>query len=76
MQRILTAAEASVNPGVYEIEKAGMEAADKVIAVSNLTRNIIIEKYGINPDKVVTVHNAVEPIADRELQKLEQKYRR
>jgi len=58
-----------VNPGIYEIEKAGMEAADKVIAVSNLTRNIIIEKYGINPDKVVTVHNAVEPIADRELQK-------
>jgi glycosyltransferase involved in cell wall biosynthesis len=61
----------SVNPGVYEIEKAGMEAADMVIAVSNLTRNIIIEKYGIHPDKVVTVHNAVEPLADRELQKLE-----
>ena len=59
----------NVNPGVYEIEKTGMEAADKVIAVSNLTRNIIIEKYGIDPDKVVTVHNAVEPIADRELQK-------
>jgi len=34
----------SVNPGVYEIEKNGMEYADKVIAVSNLTRNIIIEK--------------------------------
>jgi len=60
----------SVNPGVFEIEKAGMEAADKVIAVSNLTRNIIIEKYGISPDKVVTVHNAVEPIENRELQKL------
>jgi len=60
----------NVNPGVYEIEKAGMEAADKVIAVSNLTRNIIIEKYGIDPEKVVTVHNAVEPIADHELQKL------
>jgi glycosyltransferase involved in cell wall biosynthesis len=60
----------SVNPGVFEIEKAGMDAADKVIAVSNLTRNIIIEKYGIDPDKVVTVHNAVEPIENRELQKL------
>ena len=60
----------NVNPGVYEIEKAGMEAADRIIAVSNLTRNIIIEKYGIPPDKVVTVHNAVEPIADRELQRL------
>ena len=57
----------SVNPGVYEIEKNGMEYADKIIAVSNLTRNIIIEKYGINPDKVVTVHNAVEPIENREM---------
>jgi glycosyltransferase involved in cell wall biosynthesis len=64
----------NVNPGVYEIEKAGMEAADKVIAVSNLTRNIIIEKYGIDPDKVVTVHNAVEPIANQELQQVERNF--
>lgn len=51
----------NVNPQVYEIEKKGMEEADKIIAVSNFTRNIIIEKYGIPEDKVVTVHNAVEP---------------
>ena len=38
-----------------------MEAADMIIAVSNLTRNIIIERYGISPEKVFTVHNAVEP---------------
>ena len=44
---------------VYDIERAGMEAADRVIAVSNLTRNIVITKYGIPPEKVVTVHNAV-----------------
>src|SRR4030043_1046738 len=61
----------SVNPGIYEIEKTGMEAADRVIAVSNLTRNIIIEKYGINPDKVITVHNAVEPLENREMIKRE-----
>ena len=48
-----------VNQSVYNIERAGMEAADRVIAVSNLTRNIVIEKYGIPADKVVTVHNAV-----------------
>ena len=53
----------SVNPGVFNIEKKGMDVADKIIAVSNLTRNTIIEKYGIDPDKVVTVHNAVEPVA-------------
>lgn len=51
----------SVNPGVYEIEKRGMEAADKIIAVSNLTRNTIIHNYGIDPEKVFTVYNAVEP---------------
>jgi glycosyltransferase involved in cell wall biosynthesis len=38
-----------------------MEAADKVIAVSFYTQKIIIERYGISPDKVVTVHNAVLP---------------
>ncbi len=43
-----------------------MEAADLVVTVSNLTRQIVIEKYGINPDKVVTVHNAVEPTLDHE----------
>ncbi len=48
-----------INQSVYNIERAGMQAADKVIAVSNLTRNIVIEKYGISPEKVVTVHNAV-----------------
>jgi len=36
-----------------------MTEADRVIAVSNLTRNIVIEKYGIPASKVVTVHNAV-----------------
>lgn len=50
----------NVNQQVYDIEKQGMEEADKVIAVSNLTRNIVIEKYGIPPEKVVTVHNAVD----------------
>lgn len=52
----------SVNPVVYDIEKRGMEAADKVITVSNLTRNIVIEKYGIPAEKVVTVYNAVDPL--------------
>lgn len=52
----------NVNQLVYDIEREGMQAADKVIAVSNLTRNIVIDRYGIDPDKVVAVHNAVEPV--------------
>ncbi|MDN3668750.1 glycosyltransferase family 4 protein [Echinicola jeungdonensis] len=48
-----------VNQKVYEIEKSGMEAADKIIAVSNLTKKIIVEKYGIPAEKVNVIHNAV-----------------
>ncbi len=59
-----------VNPTVFEIEKMGMHLADKIIAVSNLTRNTVIEKYGIHPDKVVTVYNAVDPLPDHEKLKL------
>jgi len=50
----------NVNQQVYDIERQGMEAADSVITVSNLTRNIVIERYGIDPAKVVTIHNAVD----------------
>lgn len=60
----------NVNPTVYAMEKEGMEAADKIIAVSNMTRNTVIEKYNINPEKVVTVYNAVEPLSQEEKIKL------
>ncbi|MBO7502171.1 MAG: glycosyltransferase family 4 protein [Paludibacteraceae bacterium] len=53
-----------VNPTVYAIERRGMDEADHIICVSNLTRQTVIEKYGQNPNKVSTVHNAVEPLAD------------
>ena len=51
-----------VNPRVYGIEKDGMDYADHIITVSNLTRNTVIEKYHQDPKKVTTVHNAVEPM--------------
>lgn len=49
-----------VDSRVFAIEKRGMEEADRVITVSDLTRNIVINRYGIDPNKVVTVHNAVD----------------
>lgn len=52
-----------VNPTVYSIEKDGMDHADHIITVSNLTRNTVIEKYHQDPRKVTTVHNAVEPMS-------------
>lgn len=56
----------SVNPTVYQIEKEGMDAADHIFTVSNLTRRTVIEKYHQHPDKVTTIHNAVEPLEDVE----------
>lgn len=53
-----------VNPTVYGIEKRGMDTADHIITVSDLTRRIVIEKYHQDPRKVTTIHNAVEPLPD------------
>lgn len=50
------------NPTVYGIERDGMSHADHIITVSNLTRQTVIDHYGISPDKVTTVHNAVVPL--------------
>jgi len=49
-----------VNQVIYDIERQGMERADKVIAVSYYTRSIIISRYGIGGEKVEVVHNGVE----------------
>jgi len=53
----------SVNPAICAIEKEGLDTADKIIVVSHLTRSIVIGKYNIDPKKVITVYNAVEPIS-------------
>lgn len=50
----------NVNQHVFDIERRGMEVADRVITVSNYTRNIVITRYGIPEEKVFTVYNAVE----------------
>jgi glycosyltransferase involved in cell wall biosynthesis len=50
----------NVNQQVYDIERWGMLEADRVITVSNLTRNIVVSRYGIDAQKVITVHNAVD----------------
>lgn len=54
----------NVNPDVYRIEKDGMDHANHIITVSDLTRRTVIEKYHQDPAKVTTVHNAVIPLSD------------
>jgi len=59
--------EGRVNSEVFNLEQSGMKHADLVIPVSNLTRNTVINKYGIDASKVVTVHNAIEPVEEDNL---------
>lgn len=49
-----------INQAVYDIERRGMHAAMLIIAVSQLTKNTIVARYGIHPDKVEVVYNGVE----------------
>ena len=58
------------NQWFIDIEKEGMEKADKIIAVSQFTKRTIIEKYGINPDKITVIYNAVYPISEGKKQKV------
>jgi glycogen(starch) synthase len=48
-----------INQSIFDIEKLGMQEADHVIAVSHYTRNLILDQYGIAPEKVSVIHNAV-----------------
>ena len=50
----------SGNPVIHEIEYQGLMMADRIIAVSDITKRIIVEKYGIPEDKVDVVHNAID----------------
>jgi glycogen(starch) synthase len=50
----------NVDTRIYDIERRGMHGAMKIIAVSLLTKNIVSHHYGIDPNKVEVVYNAVE----------------
>lgn len=48
------------NPLVREIEYTAMMMADKVVAVSQHTKQMIIDDYSIPADKIEVVHNSIE----------------
>lgn len=52
-----------VNPTVYGIEKDGMDHADCIMCVSELTRQTVINHYHQDPNKCITMHNAVYPLS-------------
>jgi glycogen(starch) synthase len=55
------AGAAAGNSLVHEIEYQGLMMADKIIAVSGITKNLIVERYKIPADKIEVVYNAVNP---------------
>jgi glycogen(starch) synthase len=50
-----------VNQPVYEIERRGMHCARAIIAVSERTKQTIVQRYGVAAEKVRVVHNGIEP---------------
>jgi glycogen(starch) synthase len=48
------------NPLVHEIEQQGLMMADRIIAVSHITKSIIVQRYNIPADKVEVIHNAMD----------------
>lgn len=49
-----------VNQWIYDIERAGMHAADRIVAVSHLTKSTCVSRYGVPGGKIEVVYNAVE----------------
>ena len=43
------------------IEKIGVESAHRVIAVSRQMRTDILQHFQVDPDRVVTIHNGIDP---------------
>lgn len=51
------------NPIVHEIEYQGLMMADRIFAVSAITKQIIIDKYHIPADKIEVVYNAIDTLS-------------
>ncbi|HUY62638.1 MAG TPA: glycosyltransferase family 4 protein [Candidatus Paceibacterota bacterium] len=58
----------SVNQAVYDLERAGVHAADRIVAVSHRTKEAVTRHYGVHPQKVSVVWNGIDdataPAAD------------
>lgn len=59
----------------YDIERKGFEEADKIVAVSNFTKNKVIEHYDIDPNKILVAHNGIE-IKEKKHEKTQFKIRK
>ncbi len=58
----------NINQAVYDVERYGMDNADHIVCVSELTRNIVITRYGQSPDKVSTIYNGANSLVYKDIQ--------
>jgi len=49
-----------LNDAVFNIEKFGLDQADKVLPVGGIVKRTLIEKYDIDPAKIDVIYNGVE----------------
>ena len=56
------------SPYIQRMDYEGMLAADRVIAVSYYTKQLLVKKYGIHPDKIDVVHNGITPVMDGKIE--------
>jgi glycosyltransferase involved in cell wall biosynthesis len=49
-----------VHQPVYDIERQGMHAATRIIAVSERTKKTVTARYGVSAEKVTVVYNGIE----------------
>lgn len=49
------------NPLIHDIECYSLQIADRIFAVSQITKDIICREYGIPASKVEVMHNALDP---------------
>ena len=56
-----------INPDVYKIEKESLKYADKVIAVSNFTKNKLVKHYDTPAEKIEVVYNGADCFDHKEM---------
>lgn len=54
------AASFNVDPSIYVIECRAFALADSIVTVSQFTKDIIVQKYGVDSQKVTVVHNGCD----------------
>lgn len=50
----------NINQRTFDIEKAGMQAASRVVAVSQFTKSLCVRRYGIPASQIDVVYNGIE----------------